>query len=57
MSRNNRNRRNNQEKKKSNVIRCKIHNRPVFEHETCPQFSIKNSTNNEKTCINCLNSF
>jgi len=57
MNRNNRNRRNNQEKEKSKLIRCKTNSRPVFGHEVCISFSSKHSNNNEKNCENCINSF
>ena len=57
MNHNNRNRRNNQIRKKSKVIRCKIHSRPVFEHEVCSLFSTKNNPNDQKNCQNCKNSF
>jgi hypothetical protein len=50
-------RRYNQIKKKSKIIRCKTHNRPVFEHETCSLFSSKSDTNNDNTCVNCKSSF
>jgi len=57
MSQNKRNRRNREEKKKSKIIRCNIHSRPVFAHEVCDSFSSKPNVNNEKTCENCINSF
>lgn len=50
------NRRNNQMKKKSVIVRCIVHNRPVFEHETCSKFSSKSGTNNDKNCANCISS-
>jgi len=50
-------RRNNQMNEKTNVIRCKTHNRPVFDHEVCSLFSSKSSTNNQKNCGNCTSSF
>ncbi len=50
-------RRNNQMKEKSRIIRCKTHNRPVFEHEVCSQFSSKSNTSNQNNCANCTNSF
>ena len=57
MAQNNRNRRSKQEKKKTKIIRCKTHNRPVFGHEICNQFSLKSTGSNEKNCENCSHSF
>lgn len=53
MGRNKRNRRYNDKKKSSKVIRCKKNNRPVLEHEVCASFSSKDSSNNQKNCENC----
>lgn len=57
MSRNNRSKRNNEMKKKSKIIRCKEHNRPVFGHEVCSLFSPRSSSNTHKSCENCAKSF
>lgn len=51
------NRRNNQFRKKSKIIRCKAHNKPVFEHEVCSSFIEKIKTNEMKNCENCKHSF
>ena len=48
--------RNNKMNKKSTIVRCKTHNRPVFEHETCSKFSSKSGTNSDKNCANCTSS-
>ncbi len=56
MSRNNR-RRNNRIKKSSQVIRCKIHEKPVLEHEVCSSFSQKDSSKKEEKCEHCSHSF
>ena len=53
----NRRRRNNEDKKKNKVIRCKVLNKPVFEHEVCSKFSSKVSSNNINSCENCEYSF
>ena len=39
------------------VIRCKAHNRPVYEHEVCSKYSVKANSNNQKNCVNCAHSF
>jgi len=57
MRRNNRNGRNRQAKKKSILMRCKTHNKPVFGHEVCSSYSPKNTSNDEKNCNNCKSSF
>ena len=57
MAQNKRNRRNKQEKKKTKIMRCKNHNRPVFGHEVCDTFNLKSTGSNEKNCENCINSF
>jgi len=53
----NRRRRNDENKKQKKVIRCKALNRPVFEHETCSQFSSKVNSNNQNNCENCKHAF
>jgi hypothetical protein len=57
MNRKKRNTRNNQLKKKSVIVRCRTHSKPVFEHEVCSSFSSKNSSNGQENCENCLHSF
>jgi hypothetical protein len=47
--------RNNEKPKK--VIRCNVLNRPVFDYEVCPQFSLKTNVNNQRSCVNCIHSF
>ncbi len=54
---NNRRRRNNNIKKQNKVIRCKILNRPVFEHEACSKFSSKVNSNSQNNCENCRYAF
>ena len=49
--------RNNSNKKQRKVIRCKVLNRPVFEHEVCSNFVAKISSHNQNTCENCQHSF
>jgi hypothetical protein len=53
----NRRRRNNYNKKQKKVIRCKLLNRPVFEHEVCSRFSNKLNSNNQNNCVNCKYAF
>ena len=57
MNKNRKNSRNRQIRKKTTVIRCKAHSKPVFGHETCATFSSKNSVNDNKICENCSHSF
>ena len=49
--------RKNENKIQTKVIRCKIHKRPVFEHEICTQFISNISSNNINNCENCRHSF
>jgi len=53
----NKRRHNKNDKKTKKVIRCKLLNRPVFEHEVCPKFSNKVKSNNQSNCENCKYSF
>ena len=55
-NKNNRNRR-NENKKQRKIIRCKVHSRPVFEHEVCEKFCLKIGSNDIKNCLNCKYSF
>ena len=58
MNRNkNRRRQNNYNKKQKKVIRCKAHNKPVFEYEICSKFITKVNSNNQNNCGNCKHSF
>jgi hypothetical protein len=57
MNNKNRRRRNNQTKKQKKLVRCKVLNRPMFDHEVCSQFSSKISSNTQKNCENCIHSF
>ena len=47
------------EKRKGKVIRCNIVNGPMFEYETCSQFSLKpnSATGSQQICKNCVHSF
>ncbi|MHA2431437.1 MAG: hypothetical protein ACXACC_10475 [Promethearchaeota archaeon] len=49
--------RNKQEKKSYKIIRCSMQNQPMFEHEICPQFTIKTSANDQNNCKNCKHAF
>ena len=44
---------------KMKVTRCRMQKKPVFEHETCKDFSAKTSAGSgtEKICRNCVHSF
>ena len=46
-------RQNNHIQKK--IIRCRLLQRPVWEHEHCKEF--KSDTSEEKNCKNCFHSF
>jgi hypothetical protein len=47
----------NEESKSRKIIRCKQFNKPVFEHDSCPQFKAKSAANDQKICKNCISSF
>jgi hypothetical protein len=53
----NRRRRNNENKIRQKVIRCKALNRPVFDHEVCSLFSLKVNSNTQNNCENCTHAF
>jgi len=53
----NRRRYNNNNKKTKRVIRCKLLNRPVFDHEVCSKFNKKVNSNNQNNCENCKHAF
>jgi len=38
------------------VIRCDKLHRPMYEHEVCPQYSIKSSSESQKNCKSCVHS-
>ena len=39
------------------VVRCKVHQKPVFISETCSDFISKHKSEGENNCNNCANSF
>jgi len=57
MAHNRRKKKNNKKQKQMRIIRCKIHNRPMFQYEVCTDFSPKNNSNDVKNCENCIQSF
>jgi len=57
MNRKKSNKRNNQTRNTSKVIRCKAQGKPVFEHEVCTLFSSRDKLINKENCKNCTNSF
>jgi hypothetical protein len=50
-------RRKNQESFTKTVVRCKVLQRPVYEHEHCAQHSVKSASDAQKNCKNCNHSF
>jgi hypothetical protein len=54
-----RNNRGRQDKKifEKKVIRCNVHQKPVFISETCTNFMSKHKSEGENNCKNCQNSF
>jgi len=54
---NNQRRRKNQESFQKIVVRCDVLQRPVYEHEVCPQYAIKTGSDTQKNCKNCKHSF
>jgi hypothetical protein len=47
----------NVEQKAKKLTRCHHHSKPVFEHESCSNFSSKHGTTENKNCGNCKYSF
>ncbi len=45
------------EQKAKKLTRCHHHSKPVFEHESCSNFSSKHGTTENKNCGNCKYSF
>jgi len=56
MGRKNRRRNNMNKQKTSKVIRCTIHTKPVFEHDSCSSHASKQDSDNIKNCMNCKHS-
>ena len=55
--RSNNNRKNKQESFQKVVVRCDALQRPVYEHEVCPKYTIKTGSDTQKNCKNCKHSF
>jgi hypothetical protein len=55
--RSNNNRKNKQESFQKIVVRCDALKRPVYEHEVCPQYTLKTGSDSQKNCKNCRHSF
>jgi hypothetical protein len=55
--RSNNNRKNKQESFQKIVVRCDALQRPVYEHEVCPQYTLKTGADSQKNCKNCRHSF
>jgi len=57
------NRRSNNQRNKNHesfqkiVVRCNHLQRPVYEHEVCPQYALKTGSDTQKNCKNCKHSF
>jgi len=54
---NNQRRRKSQESFQKIVVRCDLLQRPVYEHEVCPQYAIRTGSDTQKNCKNCKHSF
>jgi hypothetical protein len=50
-------RKNREENHKKIIIRCRHHQKPVFETDTCPNIKLKSEANNIKDCKNCQYSY
>jgi len=50
-------RRKNTESFQKIIIRCNVLQRPVYEHEVCPQFTSKTGSDLQKNCKTCKHSF
>jgi hypothetical protein len=50
-------RRRNSESIKKIVIRCDMHQRPVYEHEICQHYEIGAGSDHQKNCKTCKHSF
>ncbi len=44
-------------KTKSEVMRCRVHNKPVFNTDNCSSFVQKTNSDKKSNCVNCKNSF
>lgn len=58
--RNNQRRNTNENHTKKKVTRCGLLRRPVFEHEVCPKYVVKQSSTVDSqgnNCKNCHHSF
>jgi hypothetical protein len=55
--RSNNQRKNHHESFQKIVVRCGALQRPVYEHEVCPQYAIKVGSDTQKNCKNCKHSF
>lgn len=49
--------RKNQESFHKVIIRCQVLQRPVYEHDVCSKYVIKTSSDTQKSCKNCKNSY
>ena len=47
----------NQNIVQKNVIRCNLHQKPVFSNETCEKYNSKHAGEGENTCKTCKHSF
>jgi hypothetical protein len=50
-------RRNREEYQKPNIIRCKYHNKPVFDTDSCPDIKLKGKDNTIKQCKHCMHAY
>ncbi len=55
--RSNNHRRKHQESFQKIIVRCQVLQRPVYEHEVCPQYMLKSGSDSQKNCKNCKFSF
>lgn len=57
MAYNRRGRKNKEEHQKKVIIRCKFHQKPVFDTDTCANFKAKSEANTGKLCRNCQHAY
>jgi hypothetical protein len=47
----------NKEYQKRNLIRCKYHNKPVFDTDSCSEIKLKGEANTAQECKHCRNAY
>lgn len=52
-----RNRRNKEPYQKKILIRCKLHNKPVFDMDSCTDIKLKSKVDSSGQCKNCQHAY